>query len=127
MEYDAVSPITADGKQLQRVFENLFSNAVKFIHQNGESVTTLKENGRQVVIQVKDNDPGIVDEDLPYIFAAFQQSKSTSTGHGLTLAAVKAIVRAHGGRVAVRSSSGQGPTFIIRIPKDKSDAKHEDR
>ncbi|MDA3970290.1 MAG: PAS domain-containing sensor histidine kinase [Desulfobulbaceae bacterium] len=127
LEHDAVSPIIADSKQLQRVFENLFSNAIKFIHQNGEIVTTIKENDRQVVVQVKDNGPGIVDDDLPYIFDAFHQSKSSSTGHGLGLAAVKAIVLAHGGRVAVKSNSGQGTTFIIRIPKNKLDAKHEDR
>ncbi|MBU0674492.1 MAG: PAS domain-containing sensor histidine kinase [Proteobacteria bacterium] len=63
LEYDAVSPLIADSRQLQRVFENLFSNAIKFIHQNGEIVTTIKENDRQVVIQVKDNGPGIVDDD----------------------------------------------------------------
>ncbi|MBU0676399.1 MAG: HAMP domain-containing histidine kinase [Proteobacteria bacterium] len=57
-------------------------------------------------------------DDLPYIFDAFHQSKSSSQGHGLGLASVKAIIQAHGGRVAVKSNSGQGTTFIIRIPKN---------
>jgi len=117
LEHGTVSPIIADSTQLQRVFENLFSNAIKFTQQNGEIVVSINEHDRQVVIQVKDNGPGISDKDLPYIFDAFHQSKSSNKGHGLGLAAVKAIVQAHSGRVAVKSTLGKGTTFTIRIPK----------
>lgn len=117
LEHGTISPIIADSTQLQRVFENLFSNAIKFIHQNGEIVASINEHDRQVAIQVKDNGPGISDKDLPYIFDAFHQSKSSTKGHGLGLAAVKAIVQAHSGRVAVKSTLGKGTTFTIRIPK----------
>jgi len=126
LEHGTVSPIIADSTQLQRVFENLFSNAIKFIHQNGEIVASINEHDRQVVIQVKDNGPGISSEDVPYIFDAFHQSKSNTKGHGLGLAAVKAILQAHSGRVAVKSTLGKGTTFTIRIPKHHSDAKRED-
>ncbi|AGF77541.1 PAS domain S-box [Desulfocapsa sulfexigens DSM 10523] len=119
LEYDSVSPILADSRQLQRVFENLFSNAIKFIHQNGEIVTSVNEHDRDVVIQIKDNGLGISDDDLPYIFDAFHQSKSSSKGHGLGLAAVKAIVQGHGGRVSVKSSLNTGSVFTVRIPKRK--------
>lgn len=117
LEHGTISPIIADRTQLQRVFGNLFSNAIKFIHQSGEIVASVNEYDRQVVIQVKDNGPGISDKDLPYIFDAFHQSKSSTNGHGLGLAAVKAIVQAHNGRVAVKSTLGKETTFTIRIPK----------
>jgi PAS domain S-box-containing protein len=116
-EHDSIPPAKVDGSQLQRVFENLLNNAIKFTQRNGEIVISIKETGREVIIQFKDNGPGIAPNELPYIFDAFHQSRSSSTGHGLGLAAVKAIVREHGGRVAVKSSPEEGSVFTVRIPK----------
>ena len=116
-EYDPVQPVKIDRSQIQRVVENLMDNAIKFSHPHGKIVISLKEISRSVAIQVKDNGPGISSDDLPYIFDAFHQSKSNSKGHGLGLAAVKAIVQEHGGRVSVKSSPGEGAVFTARIPK----------
>lgn len=116
-KHDAIQKVKVDGNQMQRVFENLLTNAIKFILEKGEIVTTVQETNREVVIQVKDNGPGISADELPYIFDAFHQSKSSNTGHGLGLAAVKAIVQKHGGRVAVKSSLNNGSIFTVRLPK----------
>jgi signal transduction histidine kinase len=116
-EHEAMRPVRVDGDQLQRVFENLLSNAIKFTHPHGEIVISTQEANRETVIQFKDNGRGIAADELPYIFDAFHQSRSSSTGHGLGLAAVKAIVREHGGRVAVKSSPEEGSVFTVRIPK----------
>ena len=72
---------------------------------------------KEVIIQVKDDGPDIPPDELPYIFEAFHQSKSSSTGHGLGLAAVKAIVQEHGGRVSVKRSPEKGSVFTVRIPQ----------
>ncbi len=117
-EYKPIKQIKADFRQLQRVFENLLDNAIKFAHQAGDIVISIKETDREVIVQVKDCGPGIAVEELPFIFDAFHQHKSSDTGHGLGLAAVRAIVQEHGGRVAVENSSEQGAVFTVRLPKN---------
>lgn len=116
-EYEQIQPIQVDSLQMQRVFENLLSNSIKFTQQHAEIVVRIESTEREVIVQFKDNGPGISAEELPYIFDAFHQSKSSSSGHGLGLTAVKAIVQEHGGRVGVTSTLGKGSTFTVRLPK----------
>jgi PAS domain S-box-containing protein len=116
-EYDPIQSVKIDRSQMQRVVENLMDNAIKFSQSQGKIIISLKEAFRSVVIQVRDNGPGIASEELPYIFDAFHQSKSNSKGHGLGLAAVKAIVQEHGGRVSVKSTPKKGSVFTVRIPQ----------
>jgi len=115
--YPPIKRILVDARQLQRVFENLLDNAIKFAHKAGEIVITINDTDKEVIVQMKDCGPGIAVDELPFIFDAFHQHKSSDTGHGLGLAAVKAIVQQHGGRVAVKSSSKNGSTFTVRLPK----------
>ncbi len=116
-EHDSIPSVKIDSKQLQRVFENLLDNSIKFAHRPGEILISTRETDKEVIIQVKDSGPGISVDDLPYLFDAFHQSQSSSTGHGLGLAAVKAIVQEHGGRVAVKSDPDKGSVFTVRLPK----------
>ena len=119
-EFDKnIGTVKVDKKQLQRVVENLLDNAIKFIHSRGEVVVSTRATGREVIIQVKDNGPGIAGAELPYVFDAFHQSKVSDKGHGLGLAAVKAIVQKHGGRVSVQSSPGKGSVFTVRLPRSE--------
>ncbi len=118
-EYDISGPIKIDKNQILRVFENLLGNAIKFIFRHGEIVISIKETSREAVIQFIDNGPGIDTDDLPYVFDAFHQSESSNKGHGLGLAAVKAIVQEHRGRVSVRSNPEEKTVFTVRIPKRK--------
>jgi len=116
-EYRPMKQIKADFRQLQRVFENLLDNAIKFAHQPGEIVISIDDSPKEVIIQVKDCGPGISAGELPFIFDAFHQHKSSDTGHGLGLAAVRAIVHEHGGRVAAKSRPDHGAIFTVRLPK----------
>ena len=116
-EYESSRQIRADSKQLERVFENLIDNALKFTHSHGEIVVSTRETNHETIVQVRDTGPGIDVVDLPYIFDAFHRSKSSETGHGLGLTAVKAIVHKHGGRVSVKSMLGRGSVFTVRLPK----------
>ena len=116
-EYSPMKRIKIDSGQMQRVIENLLDNAIKFAQEPGDIVITIEDTDREVIIQVKDCGPGIAVEEIPFVFDAFHQHKSSSTGHGLGLAAVRAIVQEHGGRVGVRNSSDQGAIFTVRLPK----------
>lgn len=116
-KHGSIQAIKVDSKQLQRVFENLLDNSIKFAHRPGEITINIRKTDKEIIIQVKDNGPGIAADELPYIFDAFHQCKSNNSGHGLGLAAVKAIVREHGGRVAVKSSLDKGSIFTVRLPK----------
>lgn len=120
LEYTPIQPIQADRRQLQRVFENLLDNSIKFADKPGEILITIAEANREVIVQVIDSGPGIAAGEIPFIFDAFHQHKSSQTGHGLGLAAVRAIVQEHGGRVAVASSLGEGATFTVRLPGKKA-------
>ena len=108
-----MTKITVDPRQLQRVFENLLDNAIKFTQHAGEILISTNETVKQIIVQVKDCGPGIAVDELPFIFDAFHQHQASSTGHGLGLAAV----RSHGERVALQNVPQQGAIFTVRLPK----------
>jgi len=119
--------ITGDGDRLAQVFNNLVDNALKYTPAGGRvSVGTLLA-GDAVEITVADTGAGIPSESLAHIFERFYQVDPSRTGGvhhgaGLGLAIVGEIVRAHGGKISVRSIVGQGSEFIIRLPLVDPDA-----
>lgn len=72
-------------------------------------------SGKQVVISVADNGPGIGEEDLPHIFDRFYKSND-SHGMGLGLSIAKYIVEAHGGEINASSETGHGTTISFSLP-----------
>ncbi len=111
--------IDADRRQLERVVQNLVSNAVKYTPQEGcISVHTYMDN-QVVVTDVKDSGYGIPADELPYIFDRFSRvdkHKSIAAGTGLGLAIAKAIMEAHNGDILVTSKEDIGSTFTIQLP-----------
>jgi len=113
--------VKVDADMIERVFINLFSNAIKF-SPNGESIQVFAEiiNQTSLKVIVKDNGDGIPAEHIPYIFDKFAQihakkSGSTrSTGVGLTFC--KMAIEAHSGEIGVESIVGQGTSFWFTIP-----------
>jgi two-component system phosphate regulon sensor histidine kinase PhoR len=105
---------------LEQALVNLVDNAVKY-SEPGKSVTVeaaLRDGA--LVIQVRDEGPGIEREHLPRIFERFYRvDKGRSRemgGTGLGLSIVKHIAQAHGGSVAVQSEPGQGSLFTLTLP-----------
>ncbi len=111
--------IEADAGYLRRVFTNLLDNALKFSKGNGTITISTDETAEEVVVKVKDEGIGIERDEVPYIFDSFHRGKSAEKeeGFGLGLAAVKAIVEGHGGRVLVESEPGKGSVFTVALPK----------
>ncbi len=114
--------ITADTSQLRRVFTNLLDNAIKFSKGKGTITLSTHENAEEVVVKVKDQGMGIEQDELPYIFDSFHRGRDAEKeeGFGLGLAAVKAIVAGHGGRVFVESELGKGSVFTVVLPKARN-------
>ena len=118
----ALPPVEADATQLRRVFTNLIDNAVKFSQRGGSIVLSAMGEEEEIRVSVRDQGAGIPPEELPHIFDAFHRGKvgAKVEGFGLGLAAVKAIVEAHGGRMLVESDVGRGSTFTVVLPLSSS-------
>jgi signal transduction histidine kinase len=107
-------PLDAD--RFQRVIQNLVSNSHEALarHKGGRIVVSARREGRQCVLTVADNGPGIPKEIRRTVFEPFvSQGKVNGTGLGLAIA--KAVVEAHGGSIDF-TTSRQGTTFTIQLP-----------
>ena len=113
-------PMYADESKLTQVVYNLMENAVKYTPQGGRVAVTLRKSGRDAVLEVKDNGPGIPKGDQSHIFDRFyrvDKARSRETGGtGLGLSIVRQIVLLHGGEISVFSEEGQGSTFTVVFP-----------
>ena len=115
---NALPPINGDSRQLRRVFTNLLDNAVKFSQKGGRIIVSTMRDENEIRVSIKDQGMGVAADELPFIFDAFHRGKAGEKiqGFGLGLAAVKAIVEAHGGRVMVESEFGKGSVFTVILP-----------
>jgi signal transduction histidine kinase len=107
-----------DAQRIQQVVANLLSNALQHTTTGGTITLRAQAQADEVEIRVADTGPGIAAEDLPHVFDRFWQSdtKHTGEGSGLGLAIVRGLVQAHGGRVGVESTPGQGAVFHLTLP-----------
>jgi signal transduction histidine kinase len=114
---DELPPVCADPARIQQVFANLIGNAVKFSPAGGHVGVSSKHLGNTVVFSVADDGPGIGNEELAHLFERFWQARRTARlGNGLGLFIAKSIVEAHGGRIWVESTLGQGSEFFFSLP-----------
>jgi PAS domain S-box-containing protein len=111
--------ISADSRQLRRVFTNLLDNALKFSKKKGKITIATQETDHEIIIKFIDQGTGINPGDLPNIFDPFHRGQigGKIEGFGLGLAAVKAIVEAHGGQVLVESELDRGSVFTVVLQK----------
>jgi len=117
MELEPVPPISGDGVRLAQVFENLFTNAIKYA-PGSPLVVLLNQVDDNILISFIDHGPGIPKESLPLIFERFYRvrGEKTVTGTGLGLYICKQIILAHRGKIWAESTLGQGTTFFIELP-----------
>jgi signal transduction histidine kinase len=109
---------TADPNRLRQVFANLLDNALKYTPDGGRVEISAEASAQEVVITVQDTGAGVSPEEIPRIWERlYRGDKSRSQrGLGLGLSLVRAIVNAHGGRIELQSTVGQGSVFIIHLP-----------
>ena len=116
---DGLPPVLLDPVQFERCLANLLDNAIKFTPPEGEIVCETHATPTGVEVVLGDSGPGIRPEEVERLFRPFEPGDEVrgrkSTGLGLYIA--RAIVRAHGGEIALDPNRGPGAWLVIRLPR----------
>ena len=109
--------IYEDAELLSLVWNNLFSNAIKFTNHGGTIGIKVKREGPAACVEVSDNGCGISPETGKHIFERFYQGDTShaTQGNGLGLALVKKVIDIVGGDIHVQSTLGEGSTFTVYL------------
>ena len=110
-----------DKGKFTKVINNFLSNAIKFTSLNGKVIIRAKDEGKNILIEVKDTGRGIHENDLPHVFDRFYQSKVGNApaegGTGIGLSLCRELSELMGGKVWVESVLGEGSSFFFQFPK----------
>lgn len=109
----------ADQEKISRIVFNLLSNALKYTPAGGEIFVSLKDEGANLRLDVRDTGKGISQDEADKIFERFFQAKGAASGTGIGLALVKSFVELHHGEARVESELGKGSDFIVVIPREQ--------
>jgi len=111
--------IQADSLLFQRALCNLVGNAIKYSPPGTQIFLRVKDLGKEVQFAIEDQGPGISPEEQAHLFELLYRGKGAGkeAGLGLGLAIVKRIIDAHGGRIWVESTVGEGSTFYFTLPR----------
>ncbi len=125
LDISGASPfINADIGMIEKVFQNLIDNALKFTPPDGQvTLTVSTKDPDSLTASVSDSGPGLTEEEIAHIFDRFYQVKRVSSpkssGTGLGLAIVKKIMDLHGFEITVESMPTVGTSFILTFPAIK--------
>ncbi len=116
--------LEADHSEIEIVFNNLISNAIKYNVENGKVNVFIKDDSQNITIVVEDTGIGMNQEDIEKLFNEFVRIKNEKTknitGSGLGLSITKKIVNLYGGEIKTESEEGKGTKFMISLPKQPS-------
>ncbi len=121
VELHADGPLTilADAREIEIIFNNLLTNAIKYNRDGGRVDVTLGRAGKQAVIAVADTGIGLTAEELKRLFGEFVRIRNEKTqsilGSGLGLSIVKKLAMLYGGDVQVESQPDVGSTFTVTL------------
>lgn len=103
---------------LGQVWQNLISNAIKFVGENGNIKITLRKSFSSISVTIMDDGIGIERQIQERIFEKFYQEdvSHSTTGNGLGLALVKQIIDLHKGKITVYSEKDKGAKFVVDLP-----------
>lgn len=113
---DADFRMLADAEKMERIYFNLFSNALKYTPENGKIAIRLSLSGGNCVLSVFNSGSYISPAEVEAIFERFYQVRGHQAGTGIGLALVHAFVQMHGGHITA-SSDANGTTFTVTLPR----------
>ncbi|MDH3687766.1 MAG: ATP-binding protein, partial [Myxococcales bacterium] len=117
---EATPTVRGSSTQLHQVFVNLIANAIHATGGTGRVRIESERAGREVLVRVSDDGPGVEPEHASRIFEPFFTTKPVGEGTGLGLYISYQIVRSHGGEIRLDSTPGDGATFEVRLPLSSS-------
>lgn len=114
--------VSADSGELDMIFNNLISNAVKYNREGGKVFVTIDEKPENIVISVADTGIGMSEAEQQKLFKEFSRIRNAKTadilGSGLGLSILKRLVELYQGEISVKSVPDEGTTFTVVIPRD---------
>lgn len=111
-----------DPVRMKQAFMNLLVNAKKHTPAGGDIFIELKNNEKNIQINIRDTGRGIAESDIPFIFDRFYKAANgtpthnTKRGAGLGLSIAKEIIEYHGGEIGVQSKEGKSSMFYFQLP-----------
>ena len=111
-----IPPFDFDLTQIKRVLINLLENSIAVLPENGVIEIFLSHNAEKNVayMEIRDNGPGVADEDKLRLFEPYFSTKKSGTGLGLAIAST--IVADHGGQIRITDNKPAGATFTVELP-----------
>lgn len=121
MDIEDKAMVKTEEDLMQIVWNNLFSNAIKFMEPGGSIYIKQQSEDDSILVEVRDTGCGMTEETLQHIFDKFYQGDTSHSqeGNGLGLALAYRIMEKTGGTISVTSKVKEGTSFFVRIPKDE--------
>jgi signal transduction histidine kinase len=117
---EGAAPIVADRDRIEQVFENLVGNAIKYSPDNGRIIVSMRVNGANAIVSVRDEGIGVAPGEVEKIFGLFYRSPDPRADHvgglGLGLYISREIVSRHHGTLWAERNAGVGTTFHVTLP-----------
>lgn len=113
--------VEGDADQIRQVLVNLLLNAAQAMHGQGFLRIVLEVRDEGCRLHVTDSGPGIPDDLHGKIFEPFFSTKERGAGTGLGLSICRRLVEDHGGQLTVETKSGEGATFVLELPRSRSE------
>lgn len=115
-----IPSVNCDDEMIRVVIQNLLENAIKYSNENGKVFISIKQDGENVQISVRDTGIGIAENNRDSIFKKFYRAPNAiekeMIGSGLGLFTTKNIVERHKGKIWFESTPGGGTTFFVLLP-----------
>lgn len=125
---EGMPAIVLDPARLEQILNNLIGNAIKFSPQGSVVDVSCSLEEQSLVLEVRDQGPGMTESERQRLFGFYQKGAATSTGGekktGLGLAIVQSIVLRQGGEIRVDSEPGRGASFRVSLPAPTERKEH---
>lgn len=111
-----IPEITCDPKRMRQVFLNILDNAAKHGGEGKKIDASIRIDGENVLVAIRDYGPGIPEDELPLVKRKFYKGSSKARGSGIGLAVCDEIVELHGGKLELANAEGGGTVVTVQLP-----------